>query len=105
MKEFLAVAAIALLLALGWNEPLRYRFMSAKALEKERNPVRIDAPVAVSERPASSQWHPSGTALDRAPYKTTNEGLEYTTNYDARRAGARTEAEVTPNKSSGAGSR
>jgi hypothetical protein len=51
----------ASLIVTGWDEPLRYKFMSIEAIEaEERRLLEVKPPVR--------QWQPSGTALDKPAY-------------------------------------
>jgi hypothetical protein len=67
--EWLIIAAVfGAVLFVGWNEPLRYRFMSeAKIREYERAKQ-----VKMAETPLgnSEKWQPQGTLLDRGAYRT-----------------------------------
>jgi hypothetical protein len=68
--EWLIIAAVfGAVLFVGWNEPLRYRFMSeAKIREYER----ANEQVKMGETPLgkSAKWQPQGTSLDRGAYRT-----------------------------------
>jgi hypothetical protein len=72
---------------IGWNEPLRYRFMSPEAIAEEESP-QTEVP---------SPWHlvdgQSGTSLDRAPYARDSLGnIKYRKNFDNRKVGIPTES-------------
>ena len=86
LGAFLLVAA-AVALA-GWNEPLRYLFMSSTDISAEEQALYPQ-----EDTGKRVVWRPNGTALDRAPYRTDNSGLEYTGNIDGREMGTRSETE------------
>ena len=81
---FLAICAS--IIYLGWDEPLRYRFMSVEDIAEDARPA---APVAESP----PEWRSQGTALDRAPYRVRRGEVSYTKNLDPRRVGTATETE------------
>jgi hypothetical protein len=81
---------VVAIVAVGWNEPLRFRFMSKAAIYEEEAalvptpPPRIRQPVAT--------WQPIGTALDRAPYRSENGKIVWSENYDRKELGSVTES-------------
>ncbi len=83
---FLAICMAIIII--GWNEPLRYRFMSPGQLAE----VEGDR-----EEPARQEWRSTssakGTALDRAPYEVKSGKLKYSENFDSRKMGAPTETD------------
>ena len=79
---------IAGILFAGWNEPLRFRFLSSAELAQERNP---NSKVAAPTQPVTS-WRPAGSTLDRAPYDVKHGQINFSQNYDPRKAGTVTEA-------------
>jgi hypothetical protein len=88
---FLIVAAVVLLA--GWNEPLRYLFMSAAQIAHEE---RLQFVPPAAEKPVASGL--KGSALDRAPYRTLKDGtIEYSLDFDSRKPGTRTETEGKDN--------
>jgi hypothetical protein len=86
---FLIVGAVVLLS--GWNEPLRYLFMSQEEIVKEERALFVET--TPENRPAL-EWRPGGTALDRGPYKLNEDKrtIEYTDNIDFRQMGTPSEA-------------
>lgn len=84
---FIILAAV--IFVSGWNEPLRYLFMKPNEVMAEESALFPKEP---ARRPASG-WKPDGTSLDRAPYRTNSDGLEYTNNFDSRSMGTRTETD------------
>lgn len=89
----LFVIFAAVILASGWNEPLRYLFMKKDEIMTEERALFPDRPANRS----SNEWNAAGTSLDRAPYKTNNDGLEYTNNFDGRQMGTRSETDRRAN--------
>lgn len=64
--------AAGLILFVGWDEPLRYRFMSPGAIAAEESALR---PVVEPAPPADPPEHPSTrNALDRGPWRTERQG-------------------------------
>lgn len=80
-------AIVAGILFVGWNEPIRYRFMSQKEISLEESPIvvptpivrerlvarNVEVPVPVPETAPSPtphwMWDPNRkTQLDRPPY-------------------------------------
>jgi len=92
------------ILWIGWNEPLRYRFLSPEELAQERGltqgPQRGSAPPNMRDLPAaaSASWRPAGTSLDRAAYDVKNGSITYSANYDPRHVGTPTETDSVNNK-------
>ena len=87
----------------GWNEPLRYRFLSPEELAQERGLTqsrRSSAPPNMRDLPASAaaSWRPAGTSLDRAAYDVKNGTISYSKTYDPRQVGTPTEADSVNNK-------
>ncbi len=67
-KWLVYLAAVAGVLYLGWNEPLRYRFMSRAEIDEIEHPkVEVEAtPTPVPVKPGKWMWESnSGTGLDR----------------------------------------
>lgn len=88
----------ALIVWVGWKEPLRYRFMSQAQIDEEQFALIPQTQVE------SNQWSPRGTALDRAPYRRTKDGvLRYSRTHDARETGVPTESGIRPNTRGGEG--
>lgn len=77
----------------GWNEPLRYLFMSPQQISAEE--------LAMFPEPDESARRTTGlkgTALDRAPYRTLQDGtIEWSNDFDSRKPGPRTETERKEN--------
>jgi hypothetical protein len=75
----------------GWNEPLRYRFMSSEAIVEQETPPE----------PPRTQWlpvaRPTGTALDRAPYEIREGKVRYSRSFDSKQMGAPTETDRRAN--------
>ena len=94
-KEFLVNAVVflalgAAIIALGWKEPLSYRFMS----EKEIAVARGTPPPKPTPRPSAMEWHAKsrGTALERAPYERHSGKVFYNKeNIDQNELGSATE--------------
>jgi len=96
-------AVCAALILVGWEQPLRYRFLSPEQIvEIERPADRNEQPVA-GALPKSHQWRPRGTSLDRAPYETKNDGVEFSESIDSRQMGTRSEQEARANLFNGKG--
>lgn len=95
---FFVCAAVILV---GWEQPLRYRFLSSEQI------VEIEVPTndqSVVSRPAQpNSWRPMGTSLDRAPYQSDNQGVIYTDNVDFREMGTRSEQDRRKNLLQGRG--
>jgi hypothetical protein len=92
------LGAAFMIVVTGWNQPLRYQFMSKSDIEQE------NAPPPPPPRVQMSNWQPIGTALDRAPYTRRNDGVHYTRNIDSMKMGTSTETSSRPNlRVSGAG--
>lgn len=66
MKFWLSIILITVcVLAIGWSEPLRYRFMSRQEIYAEEHPM----PEIASETPVPWMWDPNRrTPLDRPSY-------------------------------------
>ena len=84
---FLAICAA--IIYLGWEEPFRYRFMSAEQIASESRSTEIVDTAELS----SGEWEPEGTALDSAPYRVRRGQAVYSKNFDPRRGGTSTEAD------------
>ena len=84
--------AVAAIVAFGWDEPLRYRFMKQDEIVREEIALRPPPPVARAKA-STEDWQPGGTALDRGPYRTNNGGVIYTRGFDSRQMGPRTETD------------
>ena len=69
---FVALVAVV---SIGWNEPLRNRFLPPPPVEP--SPVLQPTPA----------WKPAGTSLNRAPYDTRGGNVYYTNNYDPKAVG------------------
>ena len=55
------IAVCTVILSVGWNEPLRYRFMSPDQIAEAEGRTKEPAP------PTPKRWEPMRTALDRVP--------------------------------------
>ncbi len=94
LRSVLFLGVAGSILALGWNEPLRYRFMSPTAIVREQQALREQAAGFTQPR-RSGAWQPQGTSLDRGAYRTNRRGgVSYTHNMDTRELGVRTETET-----------
>ena len=88
-------AVMAGVIYVGWDEPLRHRFMSPTAIASERRLAQQAEEAAnPSQFPA---WRPMGTALDRAPYEVQKGVVKYSKNFDPRKTGSPTEVEYRKN--------
>jgi hypothetical protein len=93
-REFLVNAVVflglaAAIIALGWKEPLSYRFMSEREIAAARA-----TPPPPTPRPSAMEWHAKsrGTALDRAPYERHSGKVYYNKeNIDQNELGSATE--------------
>lgn len=91
--RYLALVAMYCLVAgliifIGWDEPLRYRFMSPVTIAAEESamrPLGETAPPADPPEPVST-----GSALDRGPWRADRQGRNYSRD-DARAIGTPTE--------------
>jgi hypothetical protein len=90
----------AVLILVGWEQPLRYRFLSPEQIAEIERPTGQSVAGAM---PKSTQWRPMGTSLDRAPYETHNQGVIYTNNIDGLEMGTRSEQEAKANLYNGRG--
>ena len=88
---FLALCVVVV--CVGWNEPLRYRFMSEQEIAEVERPPATPAP---TPRPSAMEWRSqqSGTSLDRAPYTIVNGKVEYSEGYDSHKTGTATETDT-----------
>jgi len=92
-KALVYFAVCGAVIFLGWNEPLSYRFKSAKEireLEEAQQPVP-------SPTTSMSDWIPGGTSLDRAPYEVTKGHVRYSKNYDPKKMGTGSETGTRQN--------
>ena len=64
-RAFALIGVLLLILILGWNEPLRYRFMSREEIYALENPQQQATPVAEK----SWMWDKSQRRLEQGPYK------------------------------------
>ena len=85
---FIILAAV--IFVSGWNEPLRYLFMKPNEVMTEESALFPKEP---PQQRSPYGWSPGGTSLDRSPYRTNNDGLEYTNNFDSRSMGTRSETD------------
>ena len=80
------------IIIIGWNEPLRYRFMS---------PSQIAEVEGDREEPERQEWRSTsslkGTALDRAPYVVGKGKVKYTKGFDPRELGSPSETNQRTN--------
>jgi hypothetical protein len=68
-KWLLYFAAVAGVLYLGWNEPLRYRFMSRAEIDETEHPVFVE-PTPIPKKAGHWMWDGNPrTSLDIQPYK------------------------------------
>jgi hypothetical protein len=93
-QELLHIGAVvivaAIILLAGWNEPLRYLVMTQAEISKEEDAMFRGREIPRAPRTSALK----GTALDRAPYRTgTGGSIEYTSNFDNRQMGTRTESD------------
>ncbi len=88
---FWFMAAI-MIVATGWDEPLRYRFLSQGQIALEEGALRPPPP-----RRDMTQWQPNGTALDRGAYRRNQWGIQYTRNSDSRALGTASETGMRSN--------
>lgn len=94
-RAFLWLLGATFVVQMGWDEPLRYKFMSDQQIAVAEEALKPPPP---AERPKMAVWRPQGTALDRAPYRPlTGGGIIYSTNIDANGLGAATETQRRPN--------
>jgi hypothetical protein len=101
-KLLVYLVAFGALLFFGWDEPLRYRFMSAKEIAADKG--EDDQHAHSSTTVASMRsWQPAGTSLDRAPYEVKNGIVKYSKNFDPRQAGSPTETDYRLNTKRAAG--
>lgn len=69
------LGVLAIVILLGWNEPLKYRFMSRAEIYALENPVR---PVPAPQANGSWMTNPGRrTQLDRGPYNRTTSVPSY----------------------------
>ena len=79
LRAVVFIIVLLVILIVGWNEPLRYRFMSRADILLVENPPRRDShacagPVAVAPathtpKPVSWMWDPNrGNPLDQGAY-------------------------------------
>ncbi len=62
LRGLLLLVVIALIVAAGWDEPLRYRFMNPGEISQAEAPLRTPAPVAATPR-----FQPYSSPLDGHP--------------------------------------
>ena len=72
------IGVCTVILSIGWNEPLRYRFMSPDEIAEAEGRTEEVAP------PAPKQWEPMGTTLDRAQGERNGGSIIYSKNPDPR---------------------
>jgi hypothetical protein len=107
--RYLGLLALFVFLAgfivfIGWDEPLRYRFMSPVAIAAEERALR-PVPEPQSEEESRAQVA-AGTALDRAPWRRDRRGrVRYSPEFDTRTMGTPTETRERQNLFSGEGAR
>src|SRR6266481_8701056 len=90
------VILYVLVVATGWDEPLRYRFMSKEKIAEEEQKL-APPPPPPAEHSNMNGWRPAGTALDRASYRTRNSEVYYTDTMDRKGLGSATETQARPN--------
>jgi hypothetical protein len=103
LQTILYLFVCAAVILVGWEQPLRYRFISSEQIAEIEAPPNSQS--VVSHPPQPKSWRPMGTALDRAPYTTDNRGVIYTENIDFREMGTRSEQERRTNLLQGQGAR
>src|SRR3954470_1164537 len=81
------IGICAAIVVIGWNEPLRYRFMSPAEI------AEVEASLAPPPRTWQPASNPKGTALDRAPYEVKEGKLKYSNKFDPKNMGAPTETD------------
>lgn len=76
---------------------MRYRFMSPLDIATEERAM-FPPPTPPPTRLMGQNWHPGGTALDRAPYWKERDGtITYSKDWDYQQNGVPTEAPLRPN--------
>ena len=93
-KALVYFAVCGAVIFLGWNEPLSYRFKSAKEireLEEAQHPVPSRTTTSMTD------WIPGGTSLDRAPYEVSKGSVRYSKNYDPKKMGTGSETGTRQN--------
>ena len=90
-KVLIYCGVLAGVIYVGWDNPLRYRFMSPTAVATEQRIAREGTEAGSQE--STQQWRPMGTALDRAPYEVVNGRVKYSSNFDPRKTGSPTEVD------------
>jgi hypothetical protein len=92
LRVLILMAVVVAVVFSGWNEPLRYRFLSPDQIAAEEQAIR---PFLARESP--HQWRPAGTSLDRAPYEVQRGVVYYSDKFDPKRMGSSTETPWRPN--------
>jgi hypothetical protein len=91
IHALLFLAVCTAITAVGWNEPLRYRFMGAQEIADTE---AAQSPPPPPPRPGPREWNLQGAALDRAPWEKKGNKIKYNTNgIDLRHVGAPTESD------------
>src|SRR4051812_27126188 len=65
-----------LLIMTGWDQPLRYKILNPAEIAAYEHTLMPPAQPAAVHEPVA-KWHPTGGALDRAPYTRYSEGVTY----------------------------
>ena len=100
-KLLVYLVAFGAVLFLGWDEPLRYRFMSTKEIaadKQENEPAESSSAIRTMRN-----WQPMGTSLDRAPYEIKDGVVKYSKNFDPRKTGSASETDCRRNTTRMAG--
>lgn len=93
---FVVLLIGAVIVWLGWKEPLAYRFMSREQIAEREQ--ALNPPPTPRSVPGTAEWNPDGTSLDRAPWTRTNSGtIRYSREFDQRQIGVPTETGLRPN--------
>lgn len=100
LRVLILMTVVLAVVFCGWNEPLRYRFLSREQIAAEAQAAR---PATTYARESPSQWRPGGTSLDRAPYEVYRGVVYYSDKFDPKRVGSPTETPWRPNTYGGRG--
>lgn len=98
LRVLILMAVVAAVIVCGWNEPLRYRFLSANQIATEEQAIQPE----MVARDSQHQLSPAGTSLDRAHYEVHRGTVYYSDKFDPKRMGNATETPWKPNIYGGA---